>query len=219
MAGKKRKQRSFRKRLLFFIADSLVLIGVVLLVLIFSSPFFQEIKFRINKVSGVRYQAEEMGKNQNIEPSVKVIIPESTDFGIVIPKIDANAKIFPNIDPFDKKEFLPVLKKGVAHAKGTSFPGSGKNIYLFAHSTDAFFNAGRYNAVFYLIGKLEKDDEIDIYYKNKMFKYSVYEKKVVGPQALEYLKPEKEEILTLQTCYPPGTTLRRLIVKANRVGK
>jgi len=37
---------------------------------------------------------------------------------------------------------------------------------------------------------------------------------VVGPQATEYLKHTNEEILTLQTCYPPGTTLRRLIVFA-----
>jgi hypothetical protein len=39
---------------------------------------------------------------------------------------------------------------GVAHAKGTVFPHKG-NIYLFAHSTDNWWNVGRYNAVFYLL--------------------------------------------------------------------
>jgi len=191
------------------LADVLILAGITILVLNFAAPLFYEAKFQINSFSGKRYQVVD-----DIGSKGELIIPESLDFGIVIPKIAANAKIFPNVDPFDKKEFLPILRKGVAHAKGTSFPGLGKNIYLFAHSTDAFYNAGRYNAVFYLIGKLNDKDEIDIFYKNKLFRYSVFEKKVVAPGEINYLEPQEEEILTLQTCYPPGTTLRRLVVRA-----
>jgi len=191
------------------LADVLILAGITILVLNFAAPLFYEAKFQINSFSGKRYQVVD-----DIGSKGELIIPESLDFGIVIPKIAANAKIFPNVNPFDEKEFLPILRRGVAHAKGTSFPGLGKNIYLFAHSTDAFYNAGRYNAVFYLIGKLNDKDEIDIFYKNKLFRYSVFEKKVVAPGEINYLEPQEEEILTLQTCYPPGTTLRRLVVRA-----
>ena len=120
------------------------------------------------------------------------------------------------ISPFDSKGYLPVLKEGVAHAKGTGFPGGGRNIYLFAHSTDSFLNFRQYNAVFYLLGKLENGDEIDIFYKNSLFRYEVIEKKVVFPEAIHYLDSDEEEILTLQTCYPPGTTLKRLIVRAKK---
>jgi len=43
---------------------------------------------------------------------------------------------------------LPILQKGIAHAQGSVFPGMQGNIYLFAHSTDNWWNVGRYNAVF-----------------------------------------------------------------------
>ena len=52
---------------------------------------------------------------------------------------------------FNKNEFLPVLRKGIAHAKGTALPNeTNGNVYLFAHSTDSLLNVGRYNAVFTL---------------------------------------------------------------------
>lgn len=186
--------------LIFFrLANFLILAGAILLVVIFSSPVAEEVKYETRQI---------------VKAPIETPVPPNTDFALVIPKINAAAAVFPNIDPFNPAEFKPVLKKGVAHANGTSFPGQGSNIYLFAHSTDAFFNVNRYNAVFYLIGKLQNGDEIDVYYKGKLFKYAVYEKKVVSAQALEYLEPTKEEVLTLQTCYPPGTSLARLIVRA-----
>lgn len=184
----------------------IIFLGIGILLLTFGSPLFYEVQYQANKTitSSVRQ-----------EQKIKKLVPVNTDFSIVIPEINANAPIFPNVNPYDEKEFSSVLKKGVAHAKGTSFPGNGKNIYLFAHSTDAFFNVGRYNAVFYLIGKLENGDEIDIYYREGLFKYKVFEKKIVSPEAVNYLEIGNEEILTLQTCYPPGTTLKRLIVRAS----
>jgi sortase A len=203
-----------RKSAFLFLSNLLILGGVAILLLIFGSPVFQEVRYQVSRLRRVEYRVLE-SKEEPIEKSKAIlIVPESRDFGIVIPKINANARIFANIDPFNELEFLPVLKKGVAHAKETSFPGHGKNIYLFAHSTDAFYNVGRYNAVFYLIGKLKEGDEIDIYYKDRLFKYFVFEKKVVDPRATKYLEPGNEEILTLQTCYPPGTTLKRLVVRA-----
>jgi len=198
------------------IANLLIIIGILILVLTFSRPIFQEIKYQVNQWQEVKYELGGGGAEVQRFKGAKVqeIVPLDRDFGIVIPKINANAKIFANIDPYSEREFLPVLKKGVAHAKGTAFPGEGSNIYLFAHSTDAFFNFQNYNAVFYLIGKLEKGDEIDIYYRQNLFKYSVTEKMVVATDDVKYLKKENQEILTLQTCYPPGTTLKRLIVRA-----
>ena len=146
---------------------------------------------------------------------IEVISPVSSKYGIVIPKIGANAPIFPNVDPGDPEKYLPILKKGVAHAAGTVFPGVSGNIYLFAHSTDAFWNVGRYNAVFYLLKELEKDDEIDIFFGGIRHIYRVVEKKKVKPSEIEFLtKPTNFEQLILQTCWPPGTTLKRLLIIA-----
>lgn len=146
---------------------------------------------------------------------VEILSPVSSQFGLIIPKIGANVAIFPNIDAGNPEKYLPVLQYGVAHAAGTVFPGVEGNIYLFAHSTDAFWNVGRYNAVFYLLKELENGDEIDIFFNGVRHKYIVNNKSIVDPSEVRYLTDTLPyEKLTLQTCWPPGTTLKRLLVMA-----
>jgi len=147
----------------------------------------------------------------------ETLIPVDTDFSIVVPKIAANARIIPNVNPADEREYLEKLKLGVAHAAGTYFPGDGGNIFLFAHSTDYVWNISTYNAVFYLLYKLEAGDEINIYYKGRRYVYIVEGNAKVKPSEVEYMtQPTDTEMLTLQTCWPPGTTLQRLLVFARR---
>lgn len=150
--------------------------------------------------------------------TVEVLVPKDSNFSIVIPKIGANSPILPNIDAGNEPEYLDALQKGVAHAKGTAFPGEGGHIFMFAHSTDYIWNVGTYNAVFYLLYKLEPGDQINIFFKGQRYVYKVTEKKEVDPSEVEYLtRKTDKEFLTLQTCWPPGTTFKRLLVFAERV--
>ncbi|HET7713071.1 MAG TPA: sortase, partial [Patescibacteria group bacterium] len=82
-------------------------------------------------------------------------IPRDQNFGIKIPKIGADSKIFANVDPFDKEEYENYLKQGVAHAAGSSLPEELGNVFLFAHSTATLWESREYNAVFYLLNKLD----------------------------------------------------------------
>jgi len=144
-----------------------------------------------------------------------VIVPVDEQFGIVIPKISANAKVIPEVDSQNSDIYQRALTKGVAHAKGTAFPDENGNTFIFAHSSADFFEASRYNAVFYLLSKLEMGDEIYLFYRGIKYQYRVTEKKNVSSEEAFYLeKNTPEKILTLMTCWPPGTTLRRLIVIA-----
>ena len=139
-------------------------------------------------------------------------------FSIFIPKIDAKANIIPNVNAANENEFDAALAKGVAHAAGTYFPGQGKNMFLFAHSTDSPFNFTRYNAVFYLLTKLEQGDRIVLYFLDKKYIYEIQTKVIAQPADTSWLyKNFGTETLILQTCDPPGTTIRRLLVSATRV--
>lgn len=140
-------------------------------------------------------------------------------FSIIIPKIHARSKIIAAVDPSDAAVYSAALKTGVAHARGTKFPGQAGNIYLFAHSTDSPFNAIRFNAVFYLLKELTVRDEIDIFYQGAKHKYLVTDRKIVDPKDVSLLtadNSEKEEQLILQTCYPPGTRQKRLLILAKK---
>lgn len=148
----------------------------------------------------------------------EILTPEDSQFSVVIPKIGANARILANVDAADDTIYLEALKEGVAQAAGSDFPGEGGHIFLFAHSTDYIWNIGSYNAVFYLLYKLEEGDEVNIFYKGQRYVYKVIGKKIVNPSQVEYLtRKTNREFLTLQTCWPPGTTLQRLLVFATRV--
>lgn len=157
-----------------------------------------------------------LAKLLNVQ-QLEVLMPADPNYSIVIPKIGANAKIIPNVNPADEKEYLDVLKRGVAQALGTAFPGEGGHMFLFAHSTDYFWNVGTYNAIFYLLYKLETGDEINLFYKGQRYVYKVTGKIEVDPSDVQYLTRKTDsEFLTLQTCWPPGTTLKRMLVFAER---
>jgi sortase A len=139
-------------------------------------------------------------------------------FSIVIPKIGAKASVLANIDPSNEQEYKDALQKGVAHAKGTYFPGQGKNIFLFSHSTNSPLNITRFNAVFYLLRKLETGDKIIIFFTDHKYEYVVEKKVITDPKDVSWLNDQGQgEQLVLQTCDPPGTTWHRLLVIARPV--
>lgn len=167
--------------------------------------------------SGQEQQSE--GFSNLKETDGESIIPVSTEYGIVIEKINANARIVPDVNPAIESEYMAALSMGVAEALGSARPGQPGNLYLFSHSTDAPWNIVRFNAVFFLLRELEKGDRVIIFYQNKRYDYIVFEKTIARPDDISYLTNKYDfPVLTLQTCDPPGTTLNRLIVRARLAG-
>lgn len=216
------------------IGNFLLLFAIFGVLSTFGPAFYYEVQYRVIQARGIHYTvAPEVASIQNLPsnnltvtnsnfgqvlagPTEQILIPPDPSFSILIPKIGASSKVFPNVDPSDANQFLPVLQRGVAHARGTVFPGIPGNTYLFAHSTDNFWDVGRYNAVFYLLKDLSVGDDIVIFFENKRFDYKVTETKIVDPSEVSYLVQAQtgRQRLILQTCWPPGTSWKRLIVLA-----
>ena len=151
----------------------------------------------------------------------QILTPIDPLFSILIPKLGANVRVFPNIDPDNPQAYLPILQQGVAHAKGSVFPGQPGTTYLFAHSADNWWDVGRYNAVFYTLNNLSEGDEIDVFFENRRYRYAVSQKLISDPQDTTLLTSQHvgPQRLVLQTCWPPGTTLKRLYVIATPAKK
>lgn len=168
-----------------------------------------------DELPAVLARAEVTAENKDWVDSKEALVPVNEEFGIVIPKIGANEQVHKNIDWQDGNIYQRALQTGVAHAKGTSTPETPGNMFLFSHSGIDFYEAARYNAVFYLLGKLEPEDEIFIFYEGKKYVYRVTEKKIVNPEEVQYLTEKTDNRrLTLMTCWPAGTTFKRLVVLA-----
>ncbi len=203
------------KRSLLFFSNLLILFSALGFLSLAGPIFVGELSYRFRKPEPeIRLSFGDILGSQSIEASYPAPDP---NFSIIIPKISAKAKVFPDVSPADQNEYLPILKQGVAHAKGTAFPGQRGNVYLFAHSTDISANIARYNAVFYNLEKLEEGDQIIIYFADRIHLYRVTEKKIVPASDVSVLEPQNnEEILILQTCWPPGTTIDRLLIFAKK---
>jgi len=201
------------RRWLSRISNGLLILGLIGFIFTYGPLLKSELEYRLRKNLDQRVY---FGDLLNIEPSSSVVAAPDPNFSLVIPKINAQAKILANINASNPKEYLQALQHGVAHAKGTVFPGMKGPIYLFAHSAAAPWQIVRYNAVFYLLRELEVGDEIIVFFAGKRFNYQVTEKKIVAPNETGFFSQKDSELLILQTCYPPGTTQKALLIFAKR---
>lgn len=221
------KSDAIRFLILRSVGNFLVLFAIFGVVATFGPAIYYEVQYRIIQIRGIHFSVEHVPPQTATDrtvgfadvlsgPAEQILTPIDPLFNILIPKIGANAKIFANVDPSSQNAFIPVLKKGVAHSQGTFFPGQKGNIYLFAHSTDNFWDVGRYNAIFYLLKDLRKYDEVVVFFQNVRHNYVVTDSKIINPSEVSYITKAEtgKELLILQTCWPPGTTWQRLMVFA-----
>ena len=214
----------FQKRLLLVsVANLLIGIGVVILLLDFVPVAVGEISYQIRRFRSVEYSVDTTeGKKANDLFSALLngsevldVEPTNKDFAVVIEKIGVNAPVVKNVSVTEKDEYFKALDKGIAHAITSSTPDRGGNTYLFAHSSINFWQIGKYANIFNLLRKLDNDDKINVFYEGKRYQYAVIGKEVVaGFNTYPLTRQVLEPIVTLQTCYPPGTTLNRLVVTA-----
>lgn len=129
------------------------------------------------------------------------------EFFITIPKIEVkNAKV-----AVDSTNFQSHL----AHFPGTAIPGEVGNSFITGHSVlPQFADPQNYLAIFTELSKLEVGDDITVELNGKTLTYVVQYSKVVDPRDTSVLLPisKTSKNLTLMTCVPPGTSLKRLVV-------
>ncbi len=170
-------------------------------------------------IGEIRYHLVVEKKPQVIESKFRYVLsPNDNEMELIIPKIAVRTKVLANIDPAKEEEYNTILSNKAAHALGSSLPGQKGLIYLFGHSTNSIFNVNFFNPVFYSVKNLEKGDQITLLYQGKLYNYQINEKKIVEADDLTDLRAEKdEEKLILQTCWPPGTSWKRLLLIANPI--
>jgi LPXTG-site transpeptidase (sortase) family protein len=176
----------------------------------------------------LKYQFKSFFQNRGIDNPQALFFPDfsgmtivgnaskNKDYGIVIPRLGLDEKVVFNVDPNDEQQYKAALKQGIAHASSTNYPDQKGLGYYFAHSSSPGFQV-QYNAVFYLLNKLETGDEIYIWHERKRYRYLVTEKRISQATDTTFLYQTYEgENIVLQTCWPPGTTKERLLVFAQR---
>lgn len=131
----------------------------------------------------------------------------SKDYSLSIPKLNINnAKVAINGED---------LSKSLIQFTG-SLPGTIGNPVIFGHSTLLlFYNPKDYKAIFSKLPDLDLGDNITVEVDNVTYVYRIFKMFITSANDLTVLDQNtNEEQLTLVTCVPPGTYLKRFIVKA-----
>lgn len=138
------------------------------------------------------------------------------DMRLVIPKINVDAPIV-MVDSTNNKDILESLNNGVVHYDDTALPGRVGNMFITGHSSYYWWRGGNYNHVFALLEQVKSNDLIYVYYEGGEYVYRVNGVKVVSPKEVSVLQQTPTPTLSLMTCVPVGTNLRRLIVTADLI--
>lgn len=108
-------------------------------------------------------------------------------------------------------------KFGIVHYPKTSVPGEGGAILLSGHSSAPLGSKSRYNKIFSKLNNLKGGDKVFINYEGKKYTYKVFRKKVVWPSQVKLRKYRGKETVTLLSCWPVGTSTKRIMVEAERI--
>lgn len=106
------------------------------------------------------------------------------------------------------------LTKSLIHFTGP-LPANNGNPVIFGHSTLLWlYNPQDYKSIFSRLPDLNKDDNIQVTVDNIIYYYKVFEMKIISPDNLSVLEQNNDHAyITLVTCVPQGTYLKRFIVR------
>lgn len=150
-----------------------------------------------------------------IDPDSNVAI--SDEPRIIIPKINVDVPVVYDEKSYDEGRIQAALERGVVHYGQTALPGQIGNNVIVGHSSNNFFNSGKYKFAFVLLDRLETGDTFILHYKGERYIYKVFRKEIITPDDFSLIQPTDKPVTTLITCSPPGTSWRRLVVQAEQI--
>lgn len=134
-----------------------------------------------------------------------------SSYTISIPKLNISEAIV------STKDFE--LSKHLVQYAETPIPPLQGNAVIFGHSTlPQLFEPNNYKTIFAHAHDLKIGDDILVHLGTDDFKYEIIKSFITEPDDLSVLNQDpKGSYLTIVTCTPPGTTWKRLIIKARLV--
>ncbi len=114
-------------------------------------------------------------------------------------------------------DFENDLRNGVVHYPGTALPGQIGTTYISGHSSNYAWAKGSYNQIFSKLGNLAVNTSFKVTVVQKNGKDAGLHYVVTGSKQFkatdqEQFKNAGKSVVTLSTCWPVGSTAKRLVV-------
>lgn len=223
---KKAKRKNHKKFFRFF--SFLFILGGAIIVLY---VFFPLISWQV-------FFAKDTLQIKSPIPKSTIISVVSAGSSVLKPIDSTNAKNwFPSYKPEEGKKKVPSytlsipklgienavvstenyeLAKNLVNYGGKAIPPETGNTVIYGHSTLPYlFNTKDYKTIFATLYKLGINDTFTVNVEGIIYSYRIHSITVVEPEDTSIFSQDKDTShITLVTCTPPGTTWKRLIVKA-----
>lgn len=123
----------------------------------------------------------------------------------------------------DTKNFDKDLKNGVVHYPGTALPGEIGTSYISGHSSNYAWVKSDYNKIFATLNDLHDNETFSITVTSpdglkSKFNYIVRRRGEYLPNDQAQFANSNQSLVALSTCWPPGTTAKRLVVFGELTG-
>lgn len=145
--------------------------------------------------------------NTQYNEATQSAVEKPKEFLITIPKLKIKkAKVKVDSLKFDTN---------LSHFPGSAIPGEIGNAFITGHSVlPQFADPKNYRSIFTKLPDLEVGDDIYVELPQNTLHFTVQYSKVVDRKDLSVLLPISTtgRNLTLMTCVPPGTNIKRLVV-------
>ena len=144
-------------------------------------------------------------------PVVEVSISK---IGVIAPMVWSKSE--------NEKDQLADLAGGVAHFPQTASPGQNGNMIISGHSSNYIWAKGKFNYIFKNLNNLMPGDAVDVKTVQQngkiiTYHYKISEKFTAMPDDARIFDDTSDSTITLSTCWPIGSNLRRLIIKGDIV--
>lgn len=173
------------------------------------SPIKSLVSTAANNITGVDYtNAKNWFPAYKPSAEGKTESPRVPSYTLSIPKLGIEKAVVSTND-YD-------LAKHLVNYPGTAIPADFGNAVIYGHSTlPQLFNPKDYKTIFATVYKLTVGDEFFATVENVTYRYKIFSVTVVDPSDTSiFSQTYDNSYLTLVTCTPPGTTWKRLIIKA-----
>ncbi len=141
-------------------------------------------------------------------PSQDTTRPVVTMYNISIPKIHVQ---YANVSTINTD-----LSHHLVHYPGTAVPPEKGTGVIFGHSTlPSLFDAHNYKTILAYAHTLSVNDKIIVNADGKEYTYAIVSIRITSPDDISIFSQDYDDsYISIVTCTPPGTTWKRLIIKA-----
>jgi sortase A len=178
------------------------------------------VKVTINDIRGEAPKRSVLGVSTAQASGNSVAVNTDQSALLEIPKLKISV---PLIWTRDTKNFDKDLKNGVVHYPGTALPGEIGTSYISGHSSNYAWVKSDYNKIFATLNDLHDNETFSITVtspdgQKSKFNYIVRRRGEYLPNDQAQFANSNQSLVALSTCWPPGTTAKRLVVFGELTG-